>query len=520
MPAPEDSPVLDEDDFSIPLFDDDAEGAHSSPLASGGWARLAAAESPPSQPALPQAPLDLPTEPDSANSLDLVDWGVVAKLRQAAAQQLSEQIAGRDGLEEETRREIGRGIITQLVADAARTEDKDGRVRTFEYAEQQQIRQAIYDALFGLGRFQPLVDDPMVENIEVYGHDRVFLVYADGTIRRGPAVADSDEQLIKDLQFFAARSGAGERPFSPANPNLDLKLPGNHRLSANAWVSPQPNVVIRRHRLVKITLEELVDRDMLTQSQADFLQACVRAKMSIVVSGPQGGGKTTMVRALALCTNPWEAIATIETEYELLLHELGTHERVMAFEARPGSGERDQHGHRAGEVTLDDLTYASFRKNRSRTILGEVRGSEILPLLEVMQSGAGSLSTVHASNARGAVHRLVGLATKAGGHLSQYAASQIAAHIDVVVQIGLEDNIEPTEDPETGKIVGTRTRYVSEVVLVEPGEGVGGFAFTDVYKRGWDGRAQPGILPGDLAEVLAKFGFHDDSLKRREKDDR
>jgi pilus assembly protein CpaF len=137
--------------------------------------------------------------------------------------------------------------------------------------------------------------------------------------------------------------------------------------SANAWISPRPNAVIRRHRLIEIGLQHLVERDLLTPGMASFLDACVRAKKSIVISGPQGSGKTTLMRALAGAIPRWESIATIETEYELLLHEMPQrHPRCMAFEARPGSGERDAAGRRVGEVTLDDLMYAVLRKNRSR----------------------------------------------------------------------------------------------------------------------------------------------------------
>src|SRR5690606_25169531 len=110
---------------------------------------------------------------------------------------------------------------------------------------------------------------------------------------------------------------------------------------AAAWVTPRPSVVIRRHRLRRVTLDDLVARGTLTPLAGSFLAAAIRARKSIVVAGPQGAGKTTMVRALCAEIPSHEAIGTFETEYELHLHELpDVHPIVHAWEARPGSGER------------------------------------------------------------------------------------------------------------------------------------------------------------------------------------
>ena len=381
----------------------------------------------------------------------------------------------------------------------------------------------MFESVFGLGRLQPLVDNDDLENIEIRGHDNVLLIHNDGRITKGPAVASSNEQLIRDLQFFASQRAQGEsdRPFSWAQPTLDLKLPGNHRLSANSWISPIPYVTIRRHRLVDIDLQELAERDMLTAGQASFLNACVRAKLSVIVSGPQGAGKTTMVRALASSIPRWESIGTIETEYELLLHEMKDergnlrHPRTQAFEARPGSSEKDANGRRIGEVSLDDIMYAVLRKNLSRIIVGEVRGLEVLPMLEAMQAGAGSLSTTHATSGRGAIQRLAGLALKGGSHLKEFALTQLAEHIDVIVQIRLEDTIESDDELDNGladAVLGHRKRYVSEIVFVEAGE-QGHPAYHDIYVPGPDGRAQANSMPAHLANLLRQQGFVDHSFR-------
>lgn len=446
-----------------------------------------------------------------------IDWALVRAFRQQAATQLTNATLDREGIDEDTRRELGRKIILDILGDQARDADHAGR-GGFSPREQQELAEAIFAALFGLGRFQPLVDDDEVENIEVRGHEDVLLIYSDGRIVKGPPVADNNEELVENLQFLAARSGGSERPFSPSEANLDLKLPGDHRLAASNWISPMPYVVIRRHRLVDVDLDDLVDKDMLDPGLASFLRAAVRGKKSIVVSGPQGAGKTTLVRALCNEIPVWESIGTIETEYELLLHEMkDRHPRCFAFEARPGSGERSGDGRRLGEVTLEEILRRMLRLNLSRIIVGEVRGLEVLSMFEAMQAGSGSLSTTHAYSAKAAIQRLAGLALKGGSHLKEYALTEIAEHIDLIVQIRLDDTT--TDDAnvataEEGSVVGVRQRYISEVIAIKPGEN-GHPAVTDVYVPGLDGRATPHLIEDDFAAELRRYGFDDNAFRGR-----
>jgi pilus assembly protein CpaF len=205
-------------------------------------------------------------------------------------------------------------------------------------------------------------------------------------------------------------------------------------------------VVIRRHRLRRITLDDLVGLGTMTDVAASFLSAAVKARKSIVVAGAQGAGKTTLVRALCAEIPPHEAIGTFETEYELHLHELrDQHPIVFAWEARPGSGERGPDGPRRGSSPCQQALFDSFRFNLSRQIVGEVRGHEILAMLKAMESGAGSISTTHAPTAEGAIAKLVTCAMEAGPHVTHdYAVRAIAAAIDVVVHVHLETT--PTTD--------------------------------------------------------------------------
>ncbi|GAA2098368.1 CpaF family protein [Nocardioides furvisabuli] len=428
-----------------------------------------------------------------------LDWGLVAALRAQASEQLSQSIAAdRARLGPASQQELGRSIVLELI-DGALVDEVNAGGTAWTIAHQDAMARAVFDALFRLGRLQPLVDDDRVENIIITGHDRVMLELIDGSVTRGAAVADSDEELIDFLVFLASRSEVNARGFSEAQPKLHLRLDGGARLAAAAWVTPRPSVVIRRHRLMSITLDELVDRDMLSPVAASFLRAAVRARKSIVVSGSQGAGKTTLVRALCAEIDPLEAIGTFETEYELHLHELDRHEIVHAWEARPGSGERGLDGRQAGEFTLDEALVDSFRFNLSRQIVGEVRGREIWAMIKAMESGTGSISTTHASDAVAAVRKLVTCAMEAGPHVTHgLATSKLAATIDLIVHLDLRTTASGG--------VSHRHRQVAEIIAIEPGERDTGYATTHVFTPDGSGRAAPAVLP-DAYRSLVADGF-------------
>lgn len=429
-----------------------------------------------------------------------VDWPLVAALRAQASDRLSQAVASDRGrLSAAAQQELGRAIVLDLIESTIADRVNDGGA-AMTPLEQDATARAVFDSLFRLGRLQPLVDDDRVENIIITGHDRVLLELTDGSLLEGPPVADSDDELIDFLVFLASRSEVNARGFSEAQPRLHLRLDGGSRLAAAAWVTPRPSVVIRRHRLMQITLEDLVGRDMLSPVAASFLRAAVRARKSIVVSGSQGAGKTTLVRALCAEIDPLEAIGTFETEYELHLHELPERHRIVhPWEARPGSGERGVDGRQAGEFTLDEALVDSFRFNLQRQIVGEVRGREIWAMIKAMESGTGSISTTHASDAIAALRKLVTCAMEAGSHVTHdLATSKLAATIDLVVHL----------DMTTETVDGTsrRHRRVAEIIAVDPGERETGYAATHVFAPGADGTAVPSVLP-DRYRALAAHGF-------------
>ena len=428
-----------------------------------------------------------------------VDWALVAALRARASEQLSQSVAADRGrLDRPAQEELGRSIVLDLIESSMAEAVNDGRT-AWTPAQQQGLARAVFDSLFRLGRLQPLVDDDRIENIIIAGYDKVRLELIDGSLTPGPPVADSDEELIDFLVFLASRSEVNARGFSEAQPRLHLRLDGGARLAAAAWVTPRPSVVIRRHRLMQVTLDDLVARNMLTPVAASFLRAAVRARKSIVVSGSQGAGKTTLVRALCGEIDPLDAIGTFETEYELHLHQLDRHEIVHAWEARPGSGERGSDGRQAGEFTLDEALVDSFRFNLSRQIVGEVRGREIWAMIKAMESGTGSISTTHASDAVAAVRKLVTCAMEAGAHVTQeLATSKLAATVDLIVHLDMRTT--------TNGSGSQRRRRVAEIIAIAPGERETGYATTHVFGPDATGAAMPAVLP-DEYRSLTDHGF-------------
>ena len=421
----------------------------------------------------------------------VLDDALVRDVRSQVAVELSDEVRrlsidGRrvDRADEEM---LARRLIDKHLDAHAAEEIAAGRpVLTAE--DESSLSRAVMDRLFNMGRLQPLIDDDRVQNIVANGCDRVFVEYAGGLKTEVAPIAGSDEELIDQLRDIGRRYGLSEREFNPSRPQLNLQLPDGSRLFAVAWVCDRPAVSIRRHRFMTLGLDDLVDLGAIDRGLASFLGAAVRARQQIIVAGATGAGKTTMLRALAAEVPPSERIVTIETELELGLDRFAdVHPDCVALEARDANVEG------AGEVTAADLVRMSLRMNPGRVIVGEVRGAEVIPMLNAMSQGNnGSMCTVHADSS-GSVFNKMGLyALQAPERLPLDATCQLAAAaVDLVVFIAK-----------------TRTgRFVSSVRQV-----VGADSTTvvtnEVFRPGRDLRAVPGVpLPHDLADLLVEHGW-------------
>ena len=386
-----------------------------------------------------------------------VDWDQVVELRRRASAVITDR--SEDHLREhgqplvgDDRLLMGRAVITRVVGDHVRALHRDGS-DLWSTAQEQAYVQAVENAIFGYGRLQPLLEIPAAENIEIHGCDSVVLQYGDGRRERMPPVARSDDELVEAIRFVG-QNAQPSRPFDDAHPTLTLALGERFRLHAIGFgLSYRPSVVIRQHTLTGVSLAELSAGGLMPIEVAEFLDAAILARKSMVVAGDQGAGKTTLLRALINAIPHNERFGTLETDYELMTHLQPGRENILALQARSGHGEISG-GSRVGEVTVADLMPEALRQNLSRLVVGEVRGTEAAAMFEAMQAGTGTLSTTHAHSAVSTIDRLAARVAQGGVLTMDEAYRQIAHNIHLIIYVRLVD--------ETWK-GGTRRRFVSEI---------------------------------------------------------
>lgn len=357
----------------------------------------------------------------------MINHDLVRTLRVQVADRLNEQrrrdqMNGIAPMSPDDEREYSRSLIIQILEDYARLEMADGR--TPPTAEEEAgLATAIHSALFGVGRLQPLLDDDGVENIDINGYDHVFVQYNDGREERHGDVAESDEELVELIQVLAAHSGLTSRSFDSANPQLDLRLPDGSRLSAVMNVCARPSVSIRRARLGRVFLDDLVANATMSPDVGAFLKAAVAARKNIMIAGATNAGKTTVLRALANEIEPWERLVTVERALELGLGEFeDLHPNVVAFEERLPNSEG------LGWVSMAELVRRSLRMNPARVIVGEVLGDEIITMLNAMSQGNdGSLSTIHANSSMEVFNRISTYAIQSQERLPVEATQMLIA---------------------------------------------------------------------------------------------
>lgn len=446
-----------------------------------------------------------------------LDWDVITRLRGEVSDMLTASEQARGGLTDEDRHEIARAHIAEVTS--RHVDDMvthSGQTGAWDEETIGAAQRAVFDSLFRLGRLQPLVDLPEVENIDIYGYDNVWVSYADGRMLRHDPVATSDLDLVREIQFLAARGGEDGRSFTATSPILDMDLPGGARLAAvHTPISPRPTAVIRMHRFVDIMLEDLVQQGTLTHAAAELLRTAIAAGLSIVVVGNPGAGKTTLLRALANCMDPLEKVVTIEKERELYLDRMGDrHLIVKPLQYRPGQGERLADGSRPGEITLIDCLEEALRLDAQRIFVGEVRGGEIDAMFQAMQAGVGSLSTLHANGSKDAIERMATLTQKNLGTTDTYAYRQIERHINLIVMV----KRVVTKDAEGNRRV---RRVITDISEVQPGESVNGArpiaaALFEAHPRTFELSRGDGRPTPELLEDLTHAGFDPRILQKEE----
>jgi pilus assembly protein CpaF len=425
-----------------------------------------------------------------------VDHGLVKRLRQEVGDRLAQQrrldaASGLTPMSSEDERQFARAIISQVLEEFARGEITSGR-RPPSAEEEEALAAGVHAALFGVGRLQPLLEDTEIENIDINGCDQVFIGYADGSEAMGEPVAESDEELVELIQILAAYSGLSSRPFDTANPQLDLRLPDGSRLSAVMDVTIRPALSIRRARLGKVFLSDLVGNGTVSAELGHFLRAAVLARKNIMLAGATNAGKTTMLRAIANEIPANERLVTVERALELGLDQFPElHPNCVAFEQRLPNSEGQ------GAISMADLVRRSLRMNPSRVIVGEVLGDEIVTMLNAMTQGNdGSLSTIHANSSMEVFNRVSTYAIQSEERLPIEASHMlIAGAIDFVVFI------EKRNDYAHG---GRLRRFVSSVREVTGCDGR--VLSSEVFASGRDGFAAP-AAPISCLDDLAEHGY-------------
>nr|WP_237762690.1 CpaF family protein [Arthrobacter sp. ERGS1:01] len=343
----------------------------------------------------------------------------LAGLKQRAGEALFERMGARltdPNLSEEDLRNSAREELSQVI-------DEEQVPLTPE--ERRRLIREIGDDVLGYGPLQRFLDDDTVTEIMVNRPDQIY-------IERGGQLSLTDSRFATEthlrrvIERIVSKVG---RRIDESSPMVDARLEDGSRV--NAIIPPLavsgPSLTIRKFSRVPLTVQNLADFGTLTPDMAVLLDACVRARLNILVTGGTGTGKTTLLNVLSSFLPAEDRIVTIEDAVELQLQQ----RHVVRLESRPSNIEG------RGEVSIRDLLRNSLRMRPDRIVVGEVRGGEALDMLQAMNTGHdGSLSTVHANSPRDAISRLETLVLMAGMDLPLRAVrEQIASAVNLIVHL-------------------------------------------------------------------------------------
>jgi pilus assembly protein CpaF len=292
-------------------------------------------------------------------------------------------------------------------------------------AERERLVNEVLDETFGLGPLEPLMRDPTISDILINGPKTVY-VERNGQLEQSPVVFNNEKHLLQIVQRICGRVG---RRVDETSPMVDARLPDGSRV--NAVIPPLALdgtlLSIRRFGSRPLLVADLVAKKAIAPEMVQFLAACSKARINMIISGGTGSGKTTLLNALSAFIPAKERVATIEDAAELRLQQ----PHVARMETRPANIEGN------GEVTTRDLVRNALRMRPDRIIVGECRGPEALDMLQAMNTGHdGSLTTIHSNDTRDAISRLEMMIGMAGFDLPIWIIRrQIASAVQVIVQV-------------------------------------------------------------------------------------
>ena len=325
-------------------------------------------------------------------------------------------LAQLEGLEDGERRSQVERVARRLIVE--------GEMRLTRSDEERLITELMHDT-FDLGPITPLLLDEEISDILVNTHRQVYVERL-GKLEPTAISFRDDAHLRLVIDRIISRVG---RRIDESSPLVDARLPDGSRV--NAIIPPAaidgPIMSIRRFRRSALSIDQLLDFGTLGAEMAEFLMACIRSRLNMLITGGTGSGKTTVLNILSRYIPLNERVVTIEDSAELMLQQ----PHVVRLETRPPNIEG------RGQITQRDLVRNALRMRPDRIVVGEVRGDEVLDMLQAMNTGHdGSLTTIHSNGPRDALHRLENLVLMAGHELPDRAIrEQVASALDLMVHV-------------------------------------------------------------------------------------